>query len=162
MGESQKKEPSIQEKTFELTSEIPSFQARLAALNRDLKAISTSWAQPGVGFQAESKQVTSLEVITQVGYLAGQTNKAASWHLAARSKPPTDRATRKQRPVGSAPPLVHSGSLVYMRMCTCVVFSAVCPPTLLGRVLRVRLKDGEQSESTVTLTVESACETAVR
>lgn len=57
----------------------------------DPKPVSTSSSRLGIRFQAKSKQVTSLEVITQVGYHAGQTNMAASWHPADRSKPATDR-----------------------------------------------------------------------
>lgn len=110
----------------------------------DLKPISTSWSRQGIGFQVESKQVTSLEVITQVGYLAGQTNKAASWHPADRSKPVTDRRARKQRPVGDAPPLV------------CSTVACLYADT---DARRERWR-GIRGHCGVTLTVESACENA--
>lgn len=119
----------------ELTSEIPPFQARLTAtilagLKRDLKAIYTSWSLQRIGFQAESKQVTSLEVITQVGYLAGQTNKAASWHPADRSKPRLTGQHANSGVLEAPPPLLHCGSLVYLRMRTCVVLFAVAFPSV--------------------------------
>lgn len=126
----------------------------------DLKPISTSWSRQGIGFQAESKQVTSLEVITQVGYLAGQTNTAASWHPADRSKPATDRGTRKQRPVRDAPPLIcPTVAHLFTRWCARVVFLAVFPPRSSATSAVERWR-GIRGVCGVTLTVESACENA--
>lgn len=58
---------------------------------RVTSSLSSSLSQLRIRFQAKSKQVTSLEVITQVAYLTGQTNMAASWHPADRSKPGPDK-----------------------------------------------------------------------
>lgn len=62
----------------------------------------------GIRFQAKSKQVTSLEVITQVAYLTGQTNMAASWHPEDRSKRGPDKEHSNARLVSNSHTLIFS------------------------------------------------------
>lgn len=114
----------------------------------NLKPISTSSSRLGIRFQAKSKQVTSLEVITQVAYLAGQTNMAASWHPEDRSKCGPDKE--------------HSNTgllathMLWFSLNGCMrVFIAACVRTRARHILShtsfiysggiEQLKDGEES-----------------
>lgn len=90
-----------------------------------------------IRFQAKSKQLTSLEVITQVSYLAGQTNMAASWH-------PEDRSKRRPDEEPSNAALGFVSQPYFQFWSRLAVWTRLRERT--QHLRRLQLKDGEKSE----------------